>query len=184
MGQGGIIVTQDEKIHIRLRELKDQGRPQRGTGGSDIHVSLGYNFKLTNLQAAVGLSQLKKLEFRLQRMKEIYTIYQKHLKEVEEAKLVPIQIKNGLSPQWIDAIVENRDALVDYLSKSGIDTRKFWLPIHTQKPYLHHGDYQETTFVSARGLWLPSSFNLNNREINFVCKKIKDFYASKMKGLQ
>src|SRR3984893_13883627 len=57
-GQGGVIVTNEEAIFHRLRELKDQGRPVRGTGGADTHDRIGFNFKLTNLQAAVGLGQL------------------------------------------------------------------------------------------------------------------------------
>ena len=56
-GTGGMVLTDDDSVHARLRELKDQGRPVRGTGGDDIHFSVGYNFKLTNLQAAVGLGQ-------------------------------------------------------------------------------------------------------------------------------
>ena len=60
-GQGGAIVTDDDALHERLIQLKDQGRPARGTGGADTHVSVGFNFKYTNLQAAVGLAQLDRL---------------------------------------------------------------------------------------------------------------------------
>lgn len=183
MGQGGMIVTQDKKMYIRLRELKDQGRPERGTGGADIHVSIGYNFKLTNLQAAVGLAQLRRLESRLRHIREIHAIYNKYLKDVEEIKIIPIAIKKGLSPQWIDALAKNRDELANYLSRNGIDTRNFWLPNHTQKPYIHRGDYKETIYVSSHGLWLPSSFNLTQKAVNFICRKIKEFYSLKIKGL-
>ena len=67
-GQGGVIVTEDDELKVRLRELKDQGRPVRGTGGDDIHNSIGYNLKFTDLQAAVGLGQLNYLETRMERI--------------------------------------------------------------------------------------------------------------------
>ena len=69
-GQGGAIVTNSKIFYNRLLELKDQGRRQRGTGGNDLHPVLGFNFKYTNLQAAVGLAQLKKLSSRLKSSKE------------------------------------------------------------------------------------------------------------------
>ena len=65
-GQGGMVVTNDLSIYQRLLELKDQGRRQTGSGGDDQHPALGFNFKLTNLQSAVGLAQLEKYEERLQ----------------------------------------------------------------------------------------------------------------------
>ena len=68
-GQGGAIVTNSKIFYNRLLELKDQGRRQRGTGGNDLHPVLGFNFKYTNLQAAVGLAQLKKLSSRLKKFK-------------------------------------------------------------------------------------------------------------------
>ena len=71
-GQGGAILSNDDNLGARLRELKDQGRPVRGTGGDDTHDRIGYNFKLTNLQAAVGIAQLSHLTTRTERMKQTY----------------------------------------------------------------------------------------------------------------
>src|SRR5262249_39184770 len=64
-GQGGMVVTNDTATYHRLLELKDQGRPKRGTGGDDLHPALGFNFKFTDLQAAVGLAQLEVFDQRL-----------------------------------------------------------------------------------------------------------------------
>jgi perosamine synthetase len=88
-GQGGIIVTNDPELHLRLKELKNQGRPMRGSGGDDVHPSIGFNFRMTNLQAAVGIAQLDKLYKRLARMREIYQIY---------AELLDLQYDN----EWQD----------------------------------------------------------------------------------
>ena len=72
--------TDDERLHVRLRELKDQGRPIRGTGGDDTHNSVGYNFKFTDMQAAVGLAQLRDMPRRTERMKSIYRGYRDGLR--------------------------------------------------------------------------------------------------------
>ena len=82
-GQGGMVLCNDDHLDERLRELKDQGRPVRGTGGDDDHPTLGFNFKLTNLQACVGLAQLECLRERMDRMNRRHQIYQESLKDIE-----------------------------------------------------------------------------------------------------
>jgi len=80
-GQGGMIITNNDKIFSKLRPLKDQGRPMRGTGGGDdIHNSIGYNFRMTDLQAGMGLGQLTHLKKRAERMKRNYELYKENLK--------------------------------------------------------------------------------------------------------
>jgi perosamine synthetase len=91
-GQGGIVVTGDEALAERLRALKDQGRPVRGTGGNDVHDTIGYNFKLTNLQAAVGLAQLDKLEGRVARLRDIYRLYAAGLAGTPCIRVLPFAV--------------------------------------------------------------------------------------------
>ena len=167
-GQGGMVVTNDEVLHKRLRELKDQGRYNRGTGGDDIHPVLGFNAKLTNLQSAVGLAQLEKLTSRLKRMKEIYQHY-----------LTLYITPHRHNPLWIDYYSENRDGLYDYLLDNGIQCRKFWYPLHTQRPYECQGDFSCSNFISNNYLWLPSSFNLTDKEIDYVTRKVREFESRK-----
>src|SRR5262249_34207520 len=133
-------VTDDSALCTRLRELKDQGRPVRGTGGDDIHPSLGFNFKLTNLQAAVGLGQLEQLAARLDRMRQTYQVYLRRLEGVNGIILPPFDIKSGASPNWVDALVDKRDALYEHLLSKQMYCRRFWHPIHTQIPYKQPGD--------------------------------------------
>ena len=132
-GQGGAILTNDERLQVRARELKDQGRPVRGTGGDDVHDSVGYNFKLTNLQAALGLAQLGYLERRMARLKQIYRTYAHALNGLEGITLPGFNLDEGESPQWVDAIVERRDELDGYLLERNVHCRRFWFPLHTQK---------------------------------------------------
>jgi perosamine synthetase len=179
-GQGGLIVTNDTNIYKRLVELKDQGRPVRGTGGDDIHYSLGFNFKFTDLQAAVGLGQLTQLKIRMKRLKRNHLLYKKYLTAVKEVNLLKFDIRNGELPQWCDGIFKNRDGLVDYLKKQNIDSRKFWLPVHTQAYYKKSNDlFPNSTSMSLKALWLPSAYTLTDQDIIKVCTFIKKFYEKK-----
>lgn len=176
-GQGGIIVTRDIAIHNRLRELKDQGRPVRGTGGDDIHASIGFNFKLTNLQAAVGLGQLTYLDARLERQRRIYEIYRDELLRVEGLRIFPFDTANGETPQWTDAVAENRDKLDAFLNERGAHCRRFWFPIHTQQPYKESGDrFPNSTLMVPKAIWLPSAFQLNDDDVRYVCDLVRNFY--------
>jgi perosamine synthetase len=82
-GQGGCLITNDDELAERLRKLKDFGR---AAGGTDIHQSIGYNFKFTDLQACVGIEQMKKLDWRIERKKEILVKYQQALRAVGSVK--------------------------------------------------------------------------------------------------
>lgn len=174
-GQGGMIVTNNQEIFLKVKELKDQGRPRRGTGGDDIHYSVGYNFKYTDLQAALGIGQLAYLESRLERMRRNYCLYSERLKETNGIEI--FCFKDDEIPQWTDAFVEKRDKLDKYLSSKGIECRRYWLPLHRQKPYsLPNACFPNSTKLSPEALWLPSAFTLCDSDIDFVCDHIKKFF--------
>jgi len=178
-GQGGMIVTNDDELAIRLRQLKDQGRPVRGTGGDDLHPVIGFNFKLTNLQAAVGLAQLAHLPSRIERLKSIHSVYQHGLAEVPQVRLPGFAIATGEVPQWTDAVCQSRDDLANFLRLRGFSCRKFWHPVHTQKPYLlSDSQFPVSTAMSRSALWLPSAFQLSDEDIGRVCSAVRDFYMS------
>lgn len=175
-GQGGIVVTNNTKIYQSLKELKDHGRPNRGTGGDDIHYSIGFNFKFTNLQAAVGLGQLYFLKKRMQRMKRINTLYRKYLNGIKGIKVFDVNLEQGELPLWTDALVENRNALDKFLKEKRIHCRRFWFPIHTQKPYKNPDkNFPNSTKFSPKALWLPSAFTMSDKDVKYVATLIKDF---------
>ena len=114
-GQGGLVVTDDDALAVRLRELKDQGRPVRGTGGNDVHATLGFNFKLTNLQAAVGMAQLARLDARVERLRRDLSRVSPRPGRTRPLRLLPFDVDRGETPQWVDALAERRDGLVEHL---------------------------------------------------------------------
>ena len=176
-GQGGLIVTDDEVLHGRLRELKDQGRRVLGTGGNDVHPVIGFNFKLTNLQAAVGIAQLARLELRGQHLRRLYGWYRDGLAGITQMKILPFDVDAGETPQWVDVLADDRDGLHADLTAHNVHCRPFWYPIHTQQPY-HRADdaFPETMRVASKALWLPSALSLSAGDVRTVCAHIRRFY--------
>ncbi len=174
-GQGGAIVTHNDNIALSIRKLKDFGR---SGGGNDIHDSIGYNFKFTELQAVIGNEQMKKLPWRINRKKEIYRLYTKSLAEVKEIRFFN-QNLSCTTPWFIDIITERREELMDYLKRNGIGTRVMYPPINKQKAYKIEGDYPVSDKIGKQGLWLPSSSQLTDEEIYRICSRIKEFFHEK-----
>ena len=178
-GQGGMIVTNDDELHVRLRKLKDQGRPVRGTGGADVHESVGFNFKFTNLQAALGLGQLNYLGARTERQKRIYDLYREGLAGIRAITLMQVNTVGGECPQWTDALVERRDELEKFLDERQIGYRRFWFPIHTQAPYrLPDEGFPNSTRLWPRAIWFASAFQLTDDDVRYVCRTIREFYRA------
>ena len=174
-GQGGAAVTDDPKLFERLRLIKDFGRAQPGR---DCHEAMGFNFKFTDLQAVVGIEQMRKLSWRVARKKEIYSLYQEFLADREEIQFIPTNLEDT-SPWFIEILVDSgkRDHLVEFLKKRGVGSRPFYPAIHTQSPYADTtGNFPHALDVSQRGLWLPSSSFLTNQEIGHICQHIREFF--------
>ena len=110
----------------KLLQFKDFGRP---FGGSDDYQILGFNFKFTDLQAVFGIEQMKKMEWRVERKKEIYKLYFQLLKEIKQVELIETDLSET-SPWFIDILVPNPDKLSGYLKEQGIGTRRFYPILH------------------------------------------------------
>lgn len=175
-GQGGAVLTDDDDVAGRLRSLKDQGRPVRGTGGDDIHPSVGFNFKFTNVQAAIGLAQLEALDTRLERQRRTYSAYAKALANRPGIRLPGFDLARGETPLWTDAIVERRNELDQWLSERGMGCRRFWFPIHTQAPYRREdAQFPAAVSVAPKAMWLPSAFTITDDDLATVCDSIVSF---------
>ena len=174
-GQGGALVTDNKELYQKILKIKDFGRAKTGV---DYHESIGYNFKFTDLQAVIGIEQMKKLDWRVKRKKEIYKLYQDLLKEIGEIEFIETNLEDA-SPWFIDILVpeDKRGLLVSFLEEKGIGARPFYPAIHTQPPYSYaKGDFKNSEYISKKGLWLPSSSFLSNSDINYTCLAIKNFF--------
>jgi perosamine synthetase len=175
-GQGGIVITSDATVYRRLRELKDQGRPVRGTGGDDEHPALGFNFKFTDIQAAVALVQLQSLPARVARLKQIYRLYREELLGCERFRLFEFHVDSGEIPQWVDAYTQDRPSLCSTLDDFGIQYRKYWHPLHTHASYRCDGSpFPVSIKASSQSLWLPSSLKATDEDLRAICRVIREW---------
>lgn len=173
-GQGGAVITNSKRVYHRLSYMKNFGR----TGPSrHIFHEIGWHFKFTDLQAVIGIEQMKKLRAILQRKREIYQRYVSQLQDV--IAHIPTDLKNT-TPLWTDICVPTPQKLAVHLAENGIHTRLFYKPLHRQKAYKTllkpEGEFPNTNTCSRRGLWLPSSVTLTNADIDYISDRIKKFY--------
>ncbi len=172
-GQGGALITNDDAIADKIKRLKDFGR---AGGGNDIHDMIGFNFKFTELQACIGIEQMKKLQFRVDRKKEILKLYQENLKNVSQVTLFDQDLEST-TPWFIDILAEDRENLQAHLKANNVGCRDMYGPINKQKAYDIPGEHVVSEMVGKKGLWLPSAGQLTNEEVIYCCEKIVEFYS-------
>ena len=171
-GQGGAIITNDDDMAYRLKRLKDFGR---SGGGNDVHDTVGYNFKFTEMQAVIGNEQMKKLEWRVDRKKQIFQLYKDLLVGVKEVSFFEQDLKHT-TPWFIDVLVEDREKLQNYLKENQIGTRIMYPPINKQMAYNEPGEHLISNIIGEKGLWLPSAAQLSDEQISKICESIIKFY--------
>ncbi|MDP3900884.1 MAG: DegT/DnrJ/EryC1/StrS family aminotransferase [bacterium] len=174
-GQGGAILTDSKKLYEAVLHIKDFGRQKSGV---DYHEAMGYNLKFTDIQAVVGIEQFKKLSWRVARKKQIYGLYAKLLGGVKGITLIPTDLEST-SPWFVDILVAKtkRKPLMEFLKREGVGTRPFYPAIHIQPPYRWvKGKFPVSEQMAGRGLWLPSSSFLKDRDIRGVAASIQKFF--------
>jgi perosamine synthetase len=175
-GQGGCLVTNNDELGKKIRLLKDFGRTG---GGCDVHNEFGINCKFTELQAIVGLSQMRTIDKRIEAKKRIYNLYYQELKGISDIEFLDTNIEY-VTPWFVDIYTYSRTKLIEHLKKSEIETRPIYSPINKQLCYREHFqhniDFLSTEHYAKKGLWLPSSMSLKDEDILFICSKIKEFY--------
>ena len=177
-GGGGMILTDDESLAEKAKYLTTQAKddPIRY-----IHDEIGYNFRLTNIQAALGVAQLEQLPSILKRKKEIYDFYQSTIENIEGLSLSnpPEYADNNhwLNLLQIDNKVynEDREVLMKRLEENGIQTRPVWKLNHEQKPYKDCQYYKVKNVkkLVENSLCLPSSSSLSVSQLKMVGKYLK-----------
>lgn len=171
-GQGGIIALDNNENYEIIRRLRDFGRLNNK---EFLHEKIGYNLKFNDLSAALGIAQFKKINSRINLLKEQFKIYNKELSNVKEIKF--FKYKDGEVPLWIDVFAEDKLNLKSFLEINNIFCRECWPSIHRNAPYLvEDKNFPNSSFASDNILWLPNGPALNEEKIKFVCEKIKAFY--------
>jgi perosamine synthetase len=173
-GQGGALITDNEELFDRIKKIRDFGRDR---GGSDHYLIKGWNFKFTDIQAIIGIEQMKKLSGRVMRKKEMGKLYSKLLESIPGVELIPTDFEQT-SPWFFDILCDNRMKLITFLKEHNIETREFYPPLHSEPAYNYASHYPVTEEIAAKGLWLPSSVLVTNEQITYICNSIRKFYKS------
>lgn len=179
-GQGGCLVTNNDKLALKIKKLKDFGRTE---GGIDIHDDFGINCKFTEYQAIMGLNQLKNINSRILIKQLLYRTYRKNLGGISEIKMLEGKYKVGQSwtPWFVDIYIEDREKLQQYLKDNGIGTRVMYPELTSQvvnkRGFLQPKTLKVSGKCAKEGLWLPSSMTLKEKDIVYICNKIKEFYG-------
>ena len=175
-GEGGMIFTNNKKINNICRLLINQGY---GSGGYEKHdhIAKGLNFRMTGMQAAIGLSQIKKLPYLLEKRSENAELYNRNLKDFIELHDFNDNCKSSFYSYLI--LLKNksqRNELIKFLTKKKVQT-KLWKPIHLYKPYLNHQkkNFKVSEDIYNRHLRLPLNNLTSKADINYVSNLIKSF---------
>jgi len=175
-GQGGMITTDDEGLARKCLILKNQGRTEKGTF---VHPEIGYNFCFTDLQAAVGLAQLSKLDEILSRKGRNDQLYRDLLADVQAVRF-PERDPRCEGALWFSNIlVDDPQALSERLAAREIGTRRFFYPLHRQPCYRGKwtSEFPVCDSVYRQGLSLPSAATLTEDQVAFVCGRVREFYG-------
>ena len=175
-GQGGAVVTDDEDIYRRMGLLRDFGRLE---GGSDHYLSVGWNLKFTDLQAVIGLEQMRRLPALVERKRAIFARYREQLAGIRGLE-VPATDLAIVTPWFVDVLVdsERKRPLMEHLHANGIGSRALYPPLHAEPAFAHAGSYPHAEDASRRGVWLPSSLRLEDADVERVCDTIRRFLHS------
>ena len=179
-GEGGMLTTNNKKLYKKFISLRNLafGKKDRFN-----HDDIGWNYRLTNIQATLGISQLKRINQIVKRRHEIGVRYFKNLKQNKNI-YIPGPIKKfSKNIYWVVGIVIinknlklNASKMISKLKDKGIGTRPFFWPMNKQKILKKYkfkkGIFKNSEYISNYGFYLPTSLSIKNHEIDYVCRQI------------
>ena len=186
-GEGGMIMTNDDNYAERLRKIRnlffDSERKY-------IHEEIGSNFRMTNMQAAVGLAQLEHIEWTLKKKREIGNFYQNELACLSDKIMLPIKNTSYADNiYWVFGIVSKdsslkADDLMKKLKEMGVDTRHFFYPMHKQPCLMNLGyfsasddkNYNNANYIQEHGFYIPSGVGLSMDDMKYVVECVKKLF--------
>jgi len=185
-GEGGMITTNSKKLYEKMSSLKNLsfGKIDRFN-----HDDIGWNYRMTNLQASLGVSQLKRIDEIVRIRHKVGLRYYNNLKNNKNLFMPPPKQKNSKNIYWVIAILITNQKLkldakkvISLLKKEGIGTRPFFWPMHQQKilnelKLIKSKNFPNSEYICKYGLYLPSSLSLKNSQIDYISNKINSIIS-------
>jgi len=184
-GEGGMVVTDDPALADRARRLKDLAHdPSRRF----LHTELAFNYRMTNVQAAIGLAQLEEIDRLIALKQKMAAAYQKGLAGIP-GLILPVEKPWARNVYWMYAVRVtpdfgmSRDELMKRLKERDIDTRTFFIPVRRQPLFAKDPEYAGlqcpvSDELAATGFYLPSGLALTPAQIKAVCAAVKDIHRT------
>ncbi|MBR3627892.1 MAG: DegT/DnrJ/EryC1/StrS family aminotransferase [Elusimicrobia bacterium] len=184
-GEGGMVVTNNENYYNKLKYYRNMCYPLDKPRTYE-HFDIGFNYRMTNLQAAIGLAQTEKADYYKNLRIKNHELYKTYLKDLQGIIFQKDQ-KKSVNVAWMNVILvdekkygKTKDQLVEYLKQNGVDTRFLFTGMHKQKCLKDFkcdmsDKYPVTDMLTEKGFYLPSSSNLKKTEIRYICNLIKRF---------
>jgi perosamine synthetase len=184
-GEGGMLVTDDEQLAERCRSLRDLCfQPQKRF----VHEELGWNFRMSNLQAALGVAQLERLDEFVLRKRRMGKRYSRLLAEIPNLQLPLSTTRYAENIYWVYGLVLGNELSLDaqaairQLSKKGIGSRPFFWCMHEQPVFRKMGLFQNESYpvaerLARQGFYIPSGLALTDEQIDQVTTAVKDIFS-------
>jgi len=183
-GEGGALLLNDEQLAKQCTYFKNQGRLHRGTF---VHRHMGYNFRITDLQAAIGVAQLERVDDTISRKQALRVSYGRRLDGCPGLRLPEENGFGKVVPFRVNILVDDPEGLSEFLAQRGIATRRYFYPLHLQ-PALIDGNsiVRRKPINSIRlfeaGLMLPSGLDLSESQLDHVCACIEEYQTAHAAG--
>ena len=176
-GEGGLIVSNNSELIEKMDLLRDHAMDPKKRYWHDF---VGYNYRMTNMQAGIGLAQTEKIDFLIENRKKIAEKYNSFLKDVEGLTMQK-ELAGAKNVCWLYSVIieksfgPSRDEISKLLAEKGIDSRPFFYPCHIMPPYKTNGDFPVADEISSKGINLPTFIGMTDDEIKFISETIISF---------
>lgn len=186
-GEGGMLVTNNPELSNRAKSLRNLCFSQPRY----VHEQLGWNYRMTNIQAAIGVAQLERWDEFLNRKRAIGAKYNFLLSDIDQIQLPLSSTKHAENVYWVYGIVMRNGidgtTISELLAEKGIGTRNFFCPMHLQPALIHQGLFAEESYPCAEFLWkygiyLPSGVGITDDEIEYVSQSLKSILEKLEQG--
>ncbi len=183
-GEGGMLTTNDDRLAARARQLRGQGMDPSRRYWFPV---IGYNYRMMNIQAAIGLAQLEMAGWHIGRRLEVAAWYREELQDAPKLAWQLEQQWAGRVYWMCTALLETksaaieRDSIITRLLKRGIETRPVFYPVHTLPPYAEAAEknaYPVAERIAERGISLPTWAGLTREDVGFVCRNLRECLLS------
>ena len=173
-GQGGFVVTKNKAVYEKMKRL-------RMHGVDDVinctFYQMGFNFRFTDIQASIGLTQLDRVPKRIQHINEVYLRYKNGIRDFSFLKLIPVDIAKGEIPIYVEVLCKEREKLIDFMASHNIQARPFYPCLHTAKHLSASGEFPNADVFGSQGLVLPCGPEQPFENIDRVIETLRLFQA-------